>query len=172
MHWEILIIPLIAVGVWLLGTIFRGVEEERQKARPRRPGEGGPMRRPVTDLDRFLEEARRRREAAEERSNPQGPVWAQILEPSPAPPPEAVEPAPPRPRKPRPARSERQPPKALERVSRRPAEPATAIPVPRQQVPAPVSAPAGAIWRAVPAEMRPEARPEAVSPSATPPAPP
>jgi hypothetical protein len=66
MHWEVLIIPLIAVAVWLLGTIFRGAEEERQRNRARRPGEGArPPRRPVTDLDRFLEEARRRREAVE-----------------------------------------------------------------------------------------------------------
>jgi hypothetical protein len=62
MHWEILIIPLIALGVWILGTIFKG-EEERARGpnRPRGPGEGR-TRRPVTDLDRFLEEARRRRD--------------------------------------------------------------------------------------------------------------
>src|SRR5947209_3848958 len=68
MHWEILIIPLIALGVWILGTLFRGVEDERQRNRPRRPGEGGsrvPPRRSGTDLERFLEESRRRREAAE-----------------------------------------------------------------------------------------------------------
>ncbi len=68
MHWEILIIPLIALGVWILGTLFKG-EEERLKKNARRPG-APPRRtprRPVTDLDRFLEEARLRREAEEKR---------------------------------------------------------------------------------------------------------
>jgi hypothetical protein len=77
-HWEILVIPLIAVGVWVLGTIFRGAEDERQKAamRQRRPGGPAgprPQRRPVTDLDRFLEEARRRREAAARPAPPPRP---------------------------------------------------------------------------------------------------
>jgi hypothetical protein len=74
MHWEILIIPLIALGVWILGTLFKG-EDERNKKTGRRPGGslGRPApQRPVTDLDRFLEEARRRREA-EERQRPAPP---------------------------------------------------------------------------------------------------
>jgi hypothetical protein len=69
MHWEVLIVPLIALGVWILGTLFRNEEDERARQRRRGSLEGGgvrvPPRRPVTDLDRFLEEARRRREAAE-----------------------------------------------------------------------------------------------------------
>ncbi len=72
MHWEILIIPLIALGVWLLGTLFKN-ENEVAKRGPRRPGSPAgrpPGRRPVTDLDRFLEEARRRREAEERRKAP------------------------------------------------------------------------------------------------------
>lgn len=67
MHWEILIIPLIALGVWILGTLFKG-EDERNKRGARGPGGSvrrAPPRRPVTDLDRFLEESRRRREAEE-----------------------------------------------------------------------------------------------------------
>jgi hypothetical protein len=74
-HWEILIIPLIALGVWLLGTLFKD-ENEAAKRAPRRPGSPpgrGPARRPVTDLDRFLEEARRRREAEERRKVPPAP---------------------------------------------------------------------------------------------------
>ena len=53
MRWEILIIPLIALGVWVLGTIFRGAEDERQKAlRQRRPGgPRPPQRRPATEAD-------------------------------------------------------------------------------------------------------------------------
>jgi hypothetical protein len=67
MHWEILVIPLIAFGVWILGTIFRGAEEAAKDRARRFPGEGGPQRRRgATDLDRFLEEARRRREGAEQ----------------------------------------------------------------------------------------------------------
>ena len=30
MHWEILIIPLIAVGVWVLGTVFRDQRDNQQ----------------------------------------------------------------------------------------------------------------------------------------------
>jgi hypothetical protein len=75
MHWEVLIIPLIALGVWLLGTLFKNENELAQRG-PRRPGSPpgrGPARRPVTDLDRFLEEARRRRESEERRKAPSSP---------------------------------------------------------------------------------------------------
>jgi hypothetical protein len=65
MKWEALIIPLIGLGVWILSTIFRGREEQQQQERTRRPRAEGsgqrPSRRPATDLDRFLEEARARR---------------------------------------------------------------------------------------------------------------
>lgn len=82
MHWEILIIPLIALGVWILGTLFKSGEDEKMKRGVRRPGSGagrGPSRRPVTDLDRFLEEARRRREQ-EERPKPP-PARAPVARP-------------------------------------------------------------------------------------------
>jgi hypothetical protein len=75
MHWEILIIPLIALVVWLLGTLFKG-ENDPAKRGTRRPGSPSgrvPARRPVTDLDRFLEEARRRRESEERRKAPAAP---------------------------------------------------------------------------------------------------
>lgn len=73
MRWEVFIIPLIALGVWILGTIFRNAEEERQKLGALRlPGGGrGPTRRPMTDLDKFLEDARRRREQLEKREPPE-----------------------------------------------------------------------------------------------------
>jgi hypothetical protein len=84
MHWEILIIPLIALGVWILGTLFKG-EDERLKKGAHRPGNlsgRAPSRRPVTDLDRFLEEARLRREAEEKRkaapASPPRPVIARL----------------------------------------------------------------------------------------------
>src|SRR2546423_259415 len=41
MHWEIFLIPLIAMGVWLLGTIFRNAEEERARMARRLPRDGG-----------------------------------------------------------------------------------------------------------------------------------
>src|SRR6516165_10363234 len=72
MHWEILIIPLIALGVWIIGTLFKSEDEKTKKgirSRNNLPARA-PGRRPVTtDLDRFLEEARRRRES-EERPKP------------------------------------------------------------------------------------------------------
>src|SRR5437763_6378305 len=104
MHWEIFLIPLIAMGVWLLGTIFRNAEEERARMARRLPGDGGlrvPQRRPVTDLDRFLEEARKRREAAEQRTTPQAADQPPAFPPLPTP---AVRP-------PRPQRAERRPPR-------------------------------------------------------------
>jgi hypothetical protein len=75
MHWEILIIPLIALGVWILGTLFKGEDERLKKnvRRPNGPPRRPPPRRPVTDLDRFLEEARLRREAEERRKAPPPP---------------------------------------------------------------------------------------------------
>jgi hypothetical protein len=83
-HWEILIVPLIALGVWVLSTIFKGGEDDRAKKGARRPGTPygkSPARRPVTDLDRFLEEARRRREAEERPQPPPPPVRPTVARP-------------------------------------------------------------------------------------------
>src|SRR5436190_7348054 len=102
--WEVLLILLVPVGVWVLSTLLRG--EEKQPPRGRTPA-GGPhpaQRRPVTDLDRFLEEARRRREAAERRPRDTGTEPPPLPMPRPAPP-VAARPAPP----PRPI-PERRPP--------------------------------------------------------------
>jgi hypothetical protein len=84
MQWEILVIPLIALGVWILGTLFKSGEDERnKKAGARRGGSPGrgPARRPATDLDRFLEDARRRREAEERRQPPPPPPRPTISRP-------------------------------------------------------------------------------------------
>lgn len=70
MAWEILVVPLIALGVWILGTLFKGEDDRTKRGAARRPGGApgrGQARRPVTDLDRFLDEARRRREMEERR---------------------------------------------------------------------------------------------------------
>jgi hypothetical protein len=112
MSWEVLLIPIIALAVWILSSIFRSVEDEREKNKPRRtPSEGGrlrvppPQRRPVTDLDRFLEDARRRREAAQPR--PPAEATAPRPEPRVERPPErpVPKPAPEAPREPRTARA-------------------------------------------------------------------
>jgi hypothetical protein len=60
MPWEFLIVPIIAVAVWIIGTLIRGAEQAKgpQEAARRKP-EG------VTDLDRFLREVHRRRRAEE-----------------------------------------------------------------------------------------------------------
>jgi hypothetical protein len=85
MRWEILIIPLIALAVWIIGTLSKNEDDKTKKVVGRRPpfspqsggGKGGgrtPGRRAAaTDLDRFLEEARRRREPEERRQVPPSP---------------------------------------------------------------------------------------------------
>jgi hypothetical protein len=113
MGWEVLIVPLLALVVWILGTLMRQDEDPRVRQRQRRPGmEGpfGPGRQPVSDLDRFLTEARRRRELAE-KGLPVPPP------PAPAPPPRRPPtPAPrPRPTGPTPSRSAAPPPPRRQR---------------------------------------------------------
>jgi hypothetical protein len=65
MDWPWIIFTIVGVGVWILVSVFRKAEEERQRNLPR-PAARGPNRgsgqRPMSDLDRFLEEARRRRD--------------------------------------------------------------------------------------------------------------
>lgn len=68
---EIFIIPLIALVVWILQYIFRGPEEKKPAGRPgarpgsTRPTANRPARRQTTDLDRYLEETRKRRQLEE-----------------------------------------------------------------------------------------------------------
>ena len=65
---EIFIIPLIALAVWILQYVFRGPEEKKPTGRPgarpgsTRPTANRPARRQTTDLDRYLEETRKRRQ--------------------------------------------------------------------------------------------------------------
>ncbi len=54
--WELLIIPIIAVGVWIVSTLLRNAEETKN---------AGKKPEKVTDLDRFLREVRRRQEGRE-----------------------------------------------------------------------------------------------------------
>ncbi|MHB1426303.1 MAG: hypothetical protein ACYC3I_24325 [Gemmataceae bacterium] len=66
-QWELLIIPLIALLVWIVGTLFKSEDDKTKKGGPGRGNVSGrtPSRRPATNLNRFLEEARRRREGDE-----------------------------------------------------------------------------------------------------------
>ena len=93
MNWEILIVPLIALGVWILSTVFRGAEEGKDA--PRRQGDGAPPARPRSELDRFLEEARRQRDKARQQAapvaetpkEPERKMPAAVLPPTSPPPP-------------------------------------------------------------------------------------
>ena len=119
MNWEILIVPLIALGVWILSTVFRGAEAEKDKAR--RPADGAPPpRRPTGELDRFLEEARRRREKAQ-RIPPPEPEPSRSLPAAVLP---ATNPPPPRPE---PRKREPQPMDAPRKREAAPANSARAL---------------------------------------------
>ena len=96
MNWEILIVPMIALGVWILSTVFRGAEEGKDK--PRRQGDGAtPPRRPASEIDRFLEEARRRRDKVRERPAPEAEREPERTIPAAVLPPTNPPPPPPRP---------------------------------------------------------------------------
>lgn len=87
--WPVLVIALIPVAVWILATIFRGVEEVQRENRPqaRDRDEFRVPRRPAGELDRFLREARTRRESpAPEAESEREPVAKPILVPLPVPP--------------------------------------------------------------------------------------
>jgi len=65
MPWEFIIVPIIAVAVWIIGTLIRGAEKAQgPNGAPPRRGER------VTDLDRFLREIHRRRQAEERTEEP------------------------------------------------------------------------------------------------------
>ena len=66
-HWEILIIPLIAFGAWILSVLFKEDEANKSKG-PQRRLDGArtrAARRPAPVLDKFLDEAGRRRDMPE-----------------------------------------------------------------------------------------------------------
>ncbi len=131
MQWEILIIPLIALGVWILGTLFKSEDDKTKKLVGRRGNLSSrtpPGRRGVTDLDRFLEEARRRREPEERRKVPPTPSRAEAVRPP-------VRERPPR----------QQPsPRVVTPVSIQ-EEAVIALPVPRPVAPPPVAQPTPAL---------------------------
>jgi hypothetical protein len=67
--WEILIIPAIGFVFWLVGMLFRNATEAPKKdaRRPAREAEE-PRRQTSSDLDRFISDTRRQREAEERRT--------------------------------------------------------------------------------------------------------
>jgi hypothetical protein len=83
-NWPVIIIPLIVLGVWILGTVFRNAEERAEQERQKRRGGDGRQRlprRPQTELDRFLEEARARRRAPPPQEQTDFPSAAEPLPP-------------------------------------------------------------------------------------------
>jgi hypothetical protein len=159
MHWEILIIPLIALGVWIIGTLFKSEDDKTKKAVGRRfpypPQNGGgrggvrtpPGRRGVTDLDRFLDEARRRREPEERRKAPPSPSRAPEARP---------------PLRERPTRQ--QPPPRPDTPVIVPEE-AVVLPVPRPIAPPPVAQPVASppLAREAPPPPAPATRPSPIA---------
>jgi hypothetical protein len=85
MPWEILIVPIIGVAVWIISTLIRGAEQGKGP-------EGGPRRRPeqVTDLDRFLREVNRRRQGRQREEEPAAPAEPRREMPRETPPPPPV----------------------------------------------------------------------------------
>lgn len=72
-NWIKLLVPLIALAVWILSNMAKNREEPRRNQRsPTPPDMDSPPRprRAPTDVDRFLEEVRRRRESGEKKSPP------------------------------------------------------------------------------------------------------
>jgi hypothetical protein len=63
---EVIFILLVPLAVWIFSSIFKR-DDDRQGNRANAGTRPNPQRRPVTDLERFLEEARRRRETGEQR---------------------------------------------------------------------------------------------------------
>jgi hypothetical protein len=79
MHLEYLL-PVVIFLIWIINSLIRNAQEERQNKRPTRPP-GDGLRTPgrsQTEIERFLEEVnRRRRLAAERRESESAPVQIQ-----------------------------------------------------------------------------------------------
>jgi hypothetical protein len=83
MGWEVFIIPIIGVAVWIISTLLRGNEDAKK------PGAGPAQRKgeKVTDLDRFLREVQRRKQSSERGTEQPPPPPERRREERPAPPP-------------------------------------------------------------------------------------
>jgi hypothetical protein len=78
MNWEVLILPVVIVAVWIIGTVLRGRADEKERPARSAPREEA-RRRPdrVTDLDRFMREVKRRRQVAEREDEDEEPAEAE-----------------------------------------------------------------------------------------------
>jgi hypothetical protein len=104
MKWEIIIVPVIALVVAVLASIFRGAEEAKRRGGAR-PGSEPRRDRPRSEsggIDQFLEEIRRRQAARQESArDAERETRKPLVEPIVAQPARPVEaPRMPRPRKP------------------------------------------------------------------------
>jgi hypothetical protein len=94
--WEVILVPLIALAVAILASIFRGAEEVKRRQQQR--GGGGPDSRSErarpegSGIDQFLEEIRRRQAARQAPRETRRPGE----EPPPAEPSPPLAPPPPR----------------------------------------------------------------------------
>jgi hypothetical protein len=97
--WELLFIPLIAMIVAVLASVFRGAEEVRRRNNQRRAGgpeSGRERQRPDSGgIDQFLEEIRRRQAARQDSARTsQREMRTPREEPSPVPTPVEAPPPP------------------------------------------------------------------------------
>lgn len=89
MEWLKLVIPLIFVAVWILSQLAKNRDQTPRRTKPpplpkdEDEDEGPRPRRSAGEVDRFLEEVRRRRARAEGRTSPP-PVVAEPPRPKPA----------------------------------------------------------------------------------------
>ncbi len=97
MDWIKWLIPLIALAVWIIANLVKNRDQDRRPSRTtNRPpsdegaGEGPRPRRTPAEIDEFLQEVRRRREAADRRKSgrtlepmPQTPAAVVIETPRP-----------------------------------------------------------------------------------------
>ena len=100
MKWEVILVPLIAMIVAILASVFRGAEEAKRRNN-RRSGSDPDARRgrPRSDssgIDQFLEEIRRRQAARQESGRTAQRETPSPREEVPSPPVEEQPPPPPR----------------------------------------------------------------------------
>jgi hypothetical protein len=147
--WRIVLIPLIPLAVWIIATIFRSLDESKDKKRTEQddqPGGDGDSLRPRpqrNDLDQLVQEERQRRTVARApralppRQEPPPlalPVQEEtpVLKPAPVSPLASRSEGPPRPREqPRPASTQPAPVPVVRPVSQAP----TSVPQPAPAAP-------------------------------------
>lgn len=161
MFWSVVMILIIALGVMILGSLFRGSEPERKDGRADDAAAGRP-RRSANDLDRFLNEIQRRRQAGGRAPQPPAAEGGRPAERRSSRPPQAVPVPTARPSE----QSRRRPPRPQTPSSRVPA-PTPVVEAIRTALP-PLAEPMVA-QVVVPLDRPPLAAPAAALPAAAPP---